>query len=367
MPLIIITGYPCSGKTYRAAQLHEWFSNELSSLQNSSSTSPTSPTTSSPSPTNPTPYILNLTVPPPISPHSLSLPPTVYASASLEKAARAAEYSAVKRALSHNALVIADGLNYIKGYRYQLYCEAKAVGTPSCVVHVAASEEECIKRNEARLQRREQEQEPEREREGEAKEEADIENNPTPPTNPFSPSSTPPPYDPPLLLNLLYRYEEPTGLTRWDRPLFTLPTTDPHPPYNLIWLALIGPLNTGLPIKRNKATLLPPPTPSSSSSSLTALTTATTSVIATISQHYADNPGSSSATLAIPACAARLELPPTKPSVGQLQRLRRQFEGMQRQGGPGAGVVLRPMGEGGERWVEGFVAFLNGVWAEREE
>ena len=25
-------------------------------------------------------------------------------------------------------------MNYIKGFRYQLYCEAKALGTPSCVV-----------------------------------------------------------------------------------------------------------------------------------------------------------------------------------------------------------------------------------------
>ena len=33
-------------------------------------------------------------------------------------------------------IVIADGLNYIKGFRYQLYCEAKALQTPSCVVSI---------------------------------------------------------------------------------------------------------------------------------------------------------------------------------------------------------------------------------------
>jgi protein KTI12 len=65
---------------------------------------------------------------------SLSLPRTVYRDARAEKEARAAEYSTVKRLLSKDDVVIADGLNYIKGLRYQLYCEAKAMLTPSCVV-----------------------------------------------------------------------------------------------------------------------------------------------------------------------------------------------------------------------------------------
>lgn len=30
--------------------------------------------------------------------------------------------------------MILDGMNYIKGYRYQLWCEAKALGTMCCVV-----------------------------------------------------------------------------------------------------------------------------------------------------------------------------------------------------------------------------------------
>lgn len=59
---------------------------------------------------------------------------TVYHTAKAEKDARAEEYSAVKRLLSRDDIVIADGLNYIKGFRYQLYCEAKAVQTPNCVV-----------------------------------------------------------------------------------------------------------------------------------------------------------------------------------------------------------------------------------------
>ena len=51
-----------------------------------------------------------------------------------EKAARGTFYSAVQRVLSKDDIVIADGMNYIKGFRYQLYCEAKALSTPHCVV-----------------------------------------------------------------------------------------------------------------------------------------------------------------------------------------------------------------------------------------
>jgi protein KTI12 len=42
--------------------------------------------------------------------------------------------SAVERLLTKDDIVIADGLNYIKGFRYQLYCIARAIGTPHCVV-----------------------------------------------------------------------------------------------------------------------------------------------------------------------------------------------------------------------------------------
>ena len=69
-----------------------------------------------------------------INDQSLGLNRNVYREAKTEKDARAVEISAVKRVLGRNSIVIADGLNYIKGFRYQLYCDAKAVQTPSCVV-----------------------------------------------------------------------------------------------------------------------------------------------------------------------------------------------------------------------------------------
>lgn len=47
--------------------------------------------------------------------------------------------SAVERTLSKDDIVIADGMNYIKGFRYQLYCVARAISTPHCVVCVIIS------------------------------------------------------------------------------------------------------------------------------------------------------------------------------------------------------------------------------------
>ena len=56
----------------------------------------------------------------------------------------------MKRALGKDTIVIADGLNYIKGFRYQLYCEAKAVQTPSCVVRIPSSNDTRDKADEPR-------------------------------------------------------------------------------------------------------------------------------------------------------------------------------------------------------------------------
>jgi tRNA uridine 5-carbamoylmethylation protein Kti12 len=69
-----------------------------------------------------------------ISDDTLGIPRSAYDSARTEKDARAALASAVKRALGRETLVLVDAMNYIKGFRYQLYCEAKAVGTGCCVV-----------------------------------------------------------------------------------------------------------------------------------------------------------------------------------------------------------------------------------------
>jgi protein KTI12 len=45
----------------------------------------------------------------------------------------------VDHALNADTFVILDSLNYIKGYRYELYCLARSQRTPHCVVHIDCS------------------------------------------------------------------------------------------------------------------------------------------------------------------------------------------------------------------------------------
>ena len=69
-----------------------------------------------------------------VNDQSLGVERAAYATAAAEKNARAAHASAVQRALGQNVVVVADAMNYIKGVRYQMNCEAKAARTPSCTV-----------------------------------------------------------------------------------------------------------------------------------------------------------------------------------------------------------------------------------------
>jgi protein KTI12 len=109
----MISGYPSAGKTTRAHQLKEAFESRIANS------------------TEARVGRLKVHI---INDQSLGVSRSVYHTARAEKDARAEEMSAVKRVLSRDDIVIADGLNYIKGFRYQLFCEAKAVQTPSCVV-----------------------------------------------------------------------------------------------------------------------------------------------------------------------------------------------------------------------------------------
>jgi len=117
-----------------------------------------------------------------------------YANATTEKMTRGALRSACERALhARGPCVILDSLNGIKGFRYELWCCARAQATRCCVVHVDASDEDVEAWNEARR------------REGE-NEDA---------------------YDDAILRDLCFRFERPIASNRWDSPLFTFrPATD---------------------------------------------------------------------------------------------------------------------------------------------
>jgi len=108
-----------------------------------------------------------------------------------EKPARSALFTAVKRLLGMDTIVIIDGPNYIKGFRYQIYCAAREVGVRTCTAHIVATPEMCRNRNASR-----------------------------------DPGSK---YLDETLENLLVRYEEPSSTVRWDTPLFVIPWDEEIP------------------------------------------------------------------------------------------------------------------------------------------
>ena len=57
-------------------------------------------------------------------------------------------------------------------------------------------------------------------------------------------------YERDIFENLIFRYEEPNGMNRWDSPLFTVLFDDEQPALEEIWEAIIGsegPLKTAKP------------------------------------------------------------------------------------------------------------------------
>jgi protein KTI12 len=270
--LLLISGYPSSGKTYRSRQLIEHFARKIADSTD--------------------PRIQRLQIHH-IDDDSLALSRDVYATAKAEKDARATFASAIKRVLTRDALVVADGMNYIKGFRYQLYCEAKAVQTTNCVVHVGTPGDKCQTLNdEARS------------------------------------TSSKPCYTPDVFDNLVFRYEEPNGMTRWDSPLFTVPFDDTEPPYDAIWEALIGSDGKAKVVRPNAATVLKP---ASEQNYLYELDKTTSDVIALITSWTQDHVGENGGEVVVPESQRTLILPITTPSLPQLQRLRRQFIGLNRQ------------------------------------
>ncbi|GIJ88007.1 hypothetical protein Asppvi_006923 [Aspergillus pseudoviridinutans] len=232
MPLIVLSGYPCSGLSYRAQQLASLLEATQDELFKSGAIAASRPR-----------YKIHI-----VPTHDPSHPRTVYDNARTEKEARGVAYARAKRALGRDSFVILDGMNYIKGYRYQLWCEAKALGTTSCVVHVGTPVDQCIANNEARIRRQNAQQPQSESHDNEPKEasttEADSQVEAQQSTQSNGPSSTvedtEEPYPPDLLKNLIFRYEEPSTHSRWDKPLFTVPWSDPEPPIAEIWTALTG-------------------------------------------------------------------------------------------------------------------------------
>ena len=56
--------------------------------------------------------------------------------------------------------------------------------------------------------------------------------------------------------NLIFRYEEPNGMSRWDSPLFTVLDEDEIPPFEKIWEAIVGSDGKAKVVRPNQATVL---------------------------------------------------------------------------------------------------------------
>lgn len=162
MPLIVMCGYPCSGKTRRAEELKEYFEENSQKKV----------------------HIVGDGVQG-IDRNS------VYADSQKEKNVRASLKAEAERKVTKDDIVILDSLNYIKGYRYELFCLIKHAQTPHCLVYCLTSDEQSSSWNTNR----------------DAAEQ----------------------YTQDILEALIQRFEAPDSRNRWDSPLFTILKDDTLP------------------------------------------------------------------------------------------------------------------------------------------
>ena len=63
-------------------------------------------------------------------------------------------------------------------------------------------------------------------------------------------------YEKEVFENLILRYEEPNGMTRWDSPLFTVLFDDETPPLDAIWNSMFHADGSTKSVKPNQSTVL---------------------------------------------------------------------------------------------------------------
>nr|XP_040019551.1 protein KTI12 homolog [Gasterosteus aculeatus aculeatus] len=247
MPLIVLCGYPCSGKTQRAEELKVCFERR----------------------TDRKVHI--------VGDAALGVEKnTVYADSQKEKNVRASLKAEVERKVNKDDIVIFDSLNYIKGYRYELFCLIKHTQTPHCLVYCLTSGEISSTWNASR----------------DAAER----------------------YNQDIFDALVLRFEAPDSRNRWDSPLFTI-LKDDALPYEDISDALF----------KRKA---PPPNQSTQSQPLSSvnflheLDKITQDVLLAIFNSLKTSvPGD---LITVPGATEKVEL--TRPiNMAELRKLRRQF------------------------------------------
>jgi len=104
----------------------------------------------------------------------------------VEKNLRGVLRSEVDRSVSRDSIIIVDSLNNIKGYRYELWCLARASGVRYCVLFCDTEVDHCREWNDNRQEKGE------------------------------------PAYGSNIFEDLVRRFENPDRRNRWDSPLFEL-------------------------------------------------------------------------------------------------------------------------------------------------
>ncbi|XP_071787849.1 protein KTI12 homolog [Asterias amurensis] len=165
MPFVMMCGTPCSGKTSRVKELQDYLKSHFSERE--------------------------VVVTGDWECELGSEKNVVYADSKNEKELRGTLKSAVIRKLSKESVLILDSLNYIKGFRYELYCAVKSSQTPHCVIFCDTQAGVASKWNGAR-------QEQDR-------------------------------YSQEIFDALIMRFEPPESRHRWDSPLFSVQPEDELP------------------------------------------------------------------------------------------------------------------------------------------
>ncbi|KAH8294436.1 hypothetical protein KR018_000429 [Drosophila ironensis] len=170
MPIVVVTGLPASGKSTRSRQLRQHFETQGKRVHLISE---------------------NEAVP-----KALFEKNSHAEDSQKEKVVRSDLKSEALRHLNKKDLVIFDAGNYIKGYRYEIYCMTKAARTTQCTLFCCISQDKAWSFNSQRSAKDKLSHEDQQ-----AVNNSDV------------------PYSRETFDALCRRYEEPQSSNRWDSPL----------------------------------------------------------------------------------------------------------------------------------------------------